>query len=86
MAIFNVDLEEAEEAACTTRCSDDSPCGGPRSLVSVFDTFKAFSTLDLKLKVTNLLNEDIEAKTVGDAPATSLSDVSKSKAISTREV
>ncbi len=86
MATFIVDLEAAEEAECTTRCSDDSPCGGPRSLVSVFDTFKAFSTLGLKLKVANLLDEDIEAKTVGDAPAVSLSDVSKTKAISTGEV
>ena len=66
---------------CTTECTDGSTtykCGGPKGLISVYDTFKAFSTLDLYLEATNLLNESI---------STTESDVSDASApVSTGEV
>ena len=46
---------------CDVTCPDDSKCGGARGLVSVYDTFKAFSTLELTIKITNLNNESVEA-------------------------
>ena len=44
---------------CSLTCSDDSKCGGPKGLVSVYIIFKAFSTLDLSLDVMDLRKESI---------------------------
>ena len=55
------------DSQCTTTCTNDDKCGGPKGLISVYTTFKAFSTLDLLLEVSNLQNESI-ATTALDIP------------------
>ena len=50
----------------------------------MYDTFKAFSTLELSLEVTNLLNESIKAKKDNGEDAVTLSQAAKP--ISTGEV
>ena len=47
------------DTQCTTTCSDGKKCGGPNGLISIYTDFKAFSTLDLVLEVTDLRNDTV---------------------------
>ena len=85
--LFIIDVEAAvDPAQCTTTCPDSSKCGGPRGLISVYDTFKAFSTLDLFIKVTDLNNDTIEAKSKTNSAQDALTLADASNPISTGEV
>ena len=56
----NHQIEAAvSDTQCTTTCSDGKKCGGPNGLISIYTDFKAFSTLDLVLEVTDLRNETV---------------------------
>ena len=62
-----IEVEAAVDAdtQCSTSCpvspgsSTTAKCGGPGGLVSVYTSFKAFSTLDLVLEVTDLENATV---------------------------
>ena len=76
--ILEVEAAVDADTQCTTTCTNGDKCGGPKGLVSVYTTFKAFSTLDLFLDVSNLQNDSIATTALNISTAT--------KPVSTGEV
>ena len=56
-------LEDAGKPACTLKCSDDSPCGGPAGQLSVYKSFKAKAANTLTVTPVNLKEENVTKST-----------------------
>ena len=75
-SLIEVEAAVDADAQCSASCpvspgsSTTAKCGGPGGLVSVYTSFKAFSTLDLVLEVTDLENATVATTVneVKDAP------------------
>ena len=75
-SLIEVEAAVDADAQCSNSCpvspgsATTAKCGGPGGLVSVYTSFKAFSTLDLVLEVTDLENATVATTVdeVKDAP------------------